>query len=114
MNNTKILLHSFTQLPPGWSFGEGVPIATTSVVEAQRLVDALPGVETGAFPGLDGEVRVTAYQGTLYAECTYDGNSWSVTVRQGPVCLVQDSYRPCPRSVALYLKSVGFEFNMGV
>lgn len=97
MNSKEILCHSpaakvmvwpatdskiwhFLQLEEGWNFGEGVGFSQDVVAKA-RYLNSLLGlngfVETDAFPGLNGEIRVTAYWKTDYFEFTLEsGGVW--------------------------------------
>jgi hypothetical protein len=65
---------SFLKLAPGWHFGEGVPPSRERVNKALSLVQHADwwGLETDAFPGIDGEVRVTIYCEEDYLEFTIE------------------------------------------
>jgi hypothetical protein len=66
---TKIL--SFGQLPVGWHYGEGGPINRNIINTAIALFWQFfwpRFTDTDAFPGVDGEIMVTAYEGNHYVE----------------------------------------------
>lgn len=67
-------LEAFAAMPAGWSFGEGQPFDSATISNALLLVmrGILAGLEVDAFPGLDGEVRVTFYGEELYLQFTFD------------------------------------------
>jgi len=59
-------LETFSTLPPGWHYGRGGPIAEAVIAQAERVARQLVmgGISrTDAFPGVDGDVRVTGYLG---------------------------------------------------
>jgi hypothetical protein len=61
----------FAHLLPGWHFGEGVPPSHGMVLSATLLnLDLqLAGFDkTNAFPGVDGQIMVTAYHDDFYFE----------------------------------------------
>jgi hypothetical protein len=73
MQTTFEKIQSFTHLEPGWSYGEGVAFAQHTLTKATQLAKTaytLGFQETDAFPGLNGEVMVTVYQGNEYWEFT--------------------------------------------
>src|SRR5580700_10082908 len=72
-NTTDTKLLDFADIENGWHFGEGVTISQKAIRDASRLHDTLLEFgfyETDAFPGLAGEVRVTAYCEAHYFEFT--------------------------------------------
>jgi hypothetical protein len=80
-NTTDEKILDFADIEDGWHFGEGVPVSQRAIRDASRLHDVLIGYgfyETDAFPGLAGEVRVTAYWKDRYFEFTREGDgAWS-------------------------------------
>lgn len=59
-------IRTFANLPLGWHYGRGNPPPATVIKDALRqLLNLLMlgYVETDAFPGVDGEIMVTAYRG---------------------------------------------------
>lgn len=75
MQTTLKKIQSFAQFQQGWSFGEGVAFAKTTLEKATQLTKTahmLGFHETDAFPGLNGEVMVTVYQGSDYWEFTLE------------------------------------------
>lgn len=64
-------LHSFKSLDTGWCYGEGVPISDAIVALACQLNDAAWSAgfhATDAFPGIDGGISLTLYQGEDFYE----------------------------------------------
>jgi hypothetical protein len=70
-------LNEFRTLEAGWCYGEGVALKDSPLIDpgvqiATALIQA-GFVDTDAFPGIHGEVRVTAYKGDHYLEFTCEG-----------------------------------------
>jgi hypothetical protein len=66
---------SFRALKKGWHFGEGVPLdelKLTQAIELNREAVQLGFLRTNAFPGVDGEIRVTVYHQEHYLEFTIE------------------------------------------
>jgi hypothetical protein len=63
-------LRSFGQLAPGWSHGEGIPVAVDAIRIAERYVDAATILQLRAdvFPGINGDCAVAFYQGDKSVE----------------------------------------------
>ena len=64
-------IRSFVILPSGWHYGEGVPVSRYNAELALTLhaaAEKLGHAEFDAFPGLDGAVSVTIYDGADYFE----------------------------------------------
>lgn len=75
MQSTLEKIQSFAHFEAGWSFGEGVAFAKNTLNKATQLAKTahtLGFQETDAFPGLNGEVMVTVYQGNEYWEFTLE------------------------------------------
>jgi hypothetical protein len=76
-------IDSFRHLPRGWHYGAGGPATESAASSAESIlwILGLAGVtDTGAFPGADGEVMVTAYVDSYYVEAIAETNgSVSVT-----------------------------------
>ncbi|MEZ4713750.1 MAG: hypothetical protein R3A44_41565 [Caldilineaceae bacterium] len=73
MQSTIEKIQSFADFEAGWSFGEGVAFAQNALDKASQLAKTAHTLgfhETDAFPGLNGEVMVTVYQGNEYWEFT--------------------------------------------
>ncbi len=75
IQQTEKKISAFRQLQVGWHYGGGIPPkpevihkALTLNVEAERV----GFTKTNAFLGVEGEIRVTAYQGQLYLELTVE------------------------------------------
>jgi hypothetical protein len=72
-NETTRKIRSFANLKDGWHFGEGSLISEEAIFDALFLhVQILMAgfTETDAFPGLSGEIQVTAYWNENYFEFT--------------------------------------------
>ena len=79
---TRSKIHSFTELPLGWHYGEGVPAEQKTVDAALAILRQAAAAgfsKADAFPGIEGEVRVTLYEQAYYYEFTVERNA-SVTV----------------------------------
>jgi hypothetical protein len=80
-NTTGEKILDFSEIEDGWHFGEGISISSKAIRDASRLYDVLIEYgfyETDAFPGLAGEVRVTAYWNDYYFEFTRERDGrWS-------------------------------------
>jgi len=65
----------FRELEPGWCYGEGQRPSSTILkyaFELYREARRYGFEETDAFPGVDGEIRFTIYQGQHYLEFTVE------------------------------------------
>jgi len=80
-NNTEQKILNFADMRDGWNYGEGEPIDAAAILEACLLHSKLLTCgfyETDAFPGLSGEVQVTAYWKDDYFEFTREKEGeWS-------------------------------------
>jgi hypothetical protein len=68
-------ISSFRELPTGWHYGNGNAPSDETIQKALTLNSelALSGFsKTNAFPGIEGEIQVTAYHGPLYLEFTIE------------------------------------------
>jgi hypothetical protein len=75
---TKIL--SFARLPFGWHYGEGRPIDKKVIQRALAILWRLYRLaDSDAFPGSDGEIMVTGYEGDHYIEAIVE-NDGSVSL----------------------------------
>jgi hypothetical protein len=75
-------IQSFEKLALGWNYGQGGPVDPTVIRGAITVLlkFSLAGLnDTDAFPGLNGEVMVTAYEGDHYLEAILE-NDGSITV----------------------------------
>ena len=65
---------SFLSYPEGWKYGAGVRPDVKAIVAAIRInaAAARAWLETDAFLGVDGEVRVTVYHQSTYLQFTVD------------------------------------------
>ena len=96
MSTTLEKIQSFAQFQQGWSFGEGIAFAQNPLnraIQLAKTAHTLGFYETDAFPGLNGEVMVTVYQGCEYWEFTlqptetmtfvYEKDAKTVTYAEG-------------------------------
>jgi hypothetical protein len=78
MNHSALLkIEGFLNLGNGWCYGEGRPCLPSTANNAKQLVVFFlaNGFTTiDAFPGINGEVRVTAYTRNDYIEFTFENN----------------------------------------
>src|SRR5690242_11793093 len=78
-NKTALKIASFSKLKEGWNFSSGVPFSRQVLdiaIEIDRCFQCY-GLETDAFPGLDGEVMVAAYSLPIAYEVVVNPNgSW--------------------------------------
>ena len=75
MNETAKKIQSFRNLPEGWHYGSGHPPTSEMMAKAiayENFYQLLGFVKTGAFPGVDGEIMVTAYHGEHCLELTIE------------------------------------------
>ena len=83
--STEDKIRSFMQLPEGWHYGEGGPPAQRTVNSALAIFRAAHNygfLRTDSFPGIGGEIRVTAYQGPHYLEFTVAADRRITFVRE--------------------------------
>jgi hypothetical protein len=80
-NETARKIRSFASLADGWHFGEGLPVSKEAIFDALFLhIQILMAgfTETDAFPGLSGEIQVTAYWNEDYFEFTRESDgTWT-------------------------------------
>lgn len=77
-HHTESLIASFANLNSGWHFGEGEHFSVERLNTAIRLHKKILSrglSHTDAFPGRDGEVRITVYDQKHYYEFTLEANS---------------------------------------
>lgn len=70
---TEVKLRHFEHLLKGWHHGQGEVISSVAIGEAVELHRQLTGnlfFETDAFPGLNGEIQLTAYDASHCFEFT--------------------------------------------
>ncbi len=64
---------SFSNLPNGWHYGQGVPPLAQVIDKAKKLNDLALNVGfkgANAFPGIEGEIQLTVYFRDIYLEFT--------------------------------------------
>lgn len=74
-NPTEEKIKSFAGLKKGWHYGEGISISDELLDECLKFHRALNEFgfkETDAFPGLNGEIRITIYDSNCYIEFTFN------------------------------------------
>lgn len=74
-NETKKLVDSFKELQEGWHYGEGVRISSELISNAHLLLcesDKLGFNRFNAFPGSDGAIQITIYDGPNYYAFTFE------------------------------------------
>lgn len=71
-NDAQRKIHNFLRFKSGWHFGEGVAPSYEVAEQASAIVEqaSFYGVDTDAFPGIDGEIMVTVYRDNNYLEFT--------------------------------------------
>lgn len=77
INETLLKIAEFPELPEGWHFGEGKKISKDNTSIAERIFYTIFSqgiVTTDAFPGIDGEIRVTGYFDEHYLEFTLEAD----------------------------------------
>lgn len=70
-------IRSFQDIPVGWCYGEGATFQPGIIDSATKLHSyALSKgfFETDAFPGVNGEIRITLYKDKYYLEFTIENN----------------------------------------
>ncbi|WP_419728223.1 hypothetical protein [Lichenicola sp.] len=68
-------LEGFSNLPVGWNYGAGVAPTRRAIALATAFVSIYQNCgfpTTDAFPGTDGEIMITAYEGDHYVEITLE------------------------------------------
>jgi hypothetical protein len=82
---TEQKINSFKDLPIGWHYGSGIPPSDKILALANQLnrYAGLMNFEaTDAFPGIDGEVMLTVYDGDIYLEFSIELNGLINYVRE--------------------------------
>jgi hypothetical protein len=74
----------FLRFPVGWKYGTGVPAAPLTARRALVITQAATrsGLETDAFLGIDGEIRVGVYRRFIYHQFTIDEEGFVEYVRE--------------------------------
>jgi hypothetical protein len=75
ISQTAQKIASFRNLEVGWHYGGGVPPTDETIHKALILnrEAAFAGFsKTNAFPGIDGEIQITAYHQSIYLELTIE------------------------------------------
>lgn len=86
MNQSALVkISDFLSLGNGWCYGEGLRFLRSTTDKANQIVIYFlsSGFSTiDAFPGLNGEIRVTAYAANHYLEFTLDSSGLSTFVHE--------------------------------
>jgi hypothetical protein len=108
-NGTEQKIRNFANFKAGWRVGEGIQIDVRAIDEACWLhtVLLMNGlVETAAFPGLSGEVQVTAYWNNDYFEFTREANGeWSF-IHECLNQIVDEAYSLTPEKLKAILENL--------
>jgi hypothetical protein len=70
-------INSFVSLPVGWHYGSGTAPSAGTIKVATSMHNFFVQVgltATDAFPGINGEIMVTAYKENYYVECLIEAN----------------------------------------
>jgi hypothetical protein len=76
---------SFANPPDGWDYGQGVPASVATGSLARNLyyeLTQLGFTSIGAFPGTDGAIQLTAYEGNLQHIIAIIRPSGEISLRQ--------------------------------
>jgi hypothetical protein len=68
-------LNSFTELPRGWNFGSGEPIARNVKINCSNVILVTYGLglnDTDVFPGTEGDVQLDVYKGDATLELIFN------------------------------------------
>lgn len=80
-------LRAFATLPVGWSFGAGLPVATTAIAVAERVISLAESLElrTDVFANLDGGCAVALYRDDdkFEVNVSADGRRFGVSAERG-------------------------------
>jgi hypothetical protein len=95
IGDTEMKIRSFASLPQGWHYGEGAPITEQSLSAALTILGKLSNegfLRTDAFPGIEGDVQVTAYEQSDFYEFNFnlDGKYMVVHERNGDILFSQE------------------------
>jgi hypothetical protein len=74
-HKTEEKIRTFADLQVGWHYGNGIRPSDKAIEKALILnTEAIKSgfEQTNAFPGIDGEIRVTAYHQSIYVEMTIE------------------------------------------
>lgn len=84
-NETANKLKSFARLPAGWHYGEGVTPSERNIHLAGTLLHTAKRLGFGrfnAFPGIEGEVQITIYDGQHFFQFTIEPNGETTVVQE--------------------------------
>src|ERR1039458_7833127 len=82
-------IQGFSYLQEGWHYGNGTPptdLIIGQAISVNNLFIQVGLTTTNAFPGVDGEIMVTAYKDEYYIECIVEKNgNYSITAEEKQV-----------------------------
>lgn len=107
---TEEKIRSFLNKPVGWHYNAGkppVPERISVAVSYLRVLHALGLYETDAFPGVDGEIMVTAYNKKAYYETSFElnGNA-NFVFRYSDEDRIDEENVSVPRMIAHLLEAI--------
>jgi hypothetical protein len=80
---TEEKIYNFSLLKKGWNYGEGEKISNAALKDAlliHRQIIYRGHSQTDAFPGLDGEIQLTVYEGKNYFSFERESTGkWSIS-----------------------------------
>lgn len=114
--DTAAKILSFADFPVGWHYGEGAPIERQIIDTALDIfwrLSMLGFDETNAFPGIYGEVMVTAYRGAHYVELIAEADgSVSVLYERNDEEIYNEEHLEFSRALEL-LQKISEEIRAG-
>jgi hypothetical protein len=85
--STREKIAGFARLPDGWHYGSGSAPSDKVIQVARDLHDVLVSfgaTVTDAFPGAEGEIIVTAYEGDRYVEVIVEADLTASIIYENP------------------------------
>lgn len=81
---TELKILEFRDLNNGWAYGNGVKFSDSVIKDAIKIHNLIADygfLETGAFPGENGEILITVYADELYCEVfVYENNIYDFII----------------------------------
>lgn len=89
-------INSISKLSDGWNYGDGTKFSSKRVTDAEKIDNLfvqLLASPTDAFPGLAGQIMVTAYKDDYYIEYTlHDDDNFSVRADKAGATICRLNY----------------------
>jgi hypothetical protein len=89
-------IKSLSKLSDGWNYGEGTKFSSKRITDAEKIDNLLVQLfasPTDAFPGLGGQIMVTAYKDDFYIEYTlHDDHNFSVRANKAGTTICGANY----------------------